>query len=273
MFIESYQNLKHIFDNEDNALNYLIENKYVNKFDKCSICNYDMKLNFKKKLYVCKAPSSFISSSLQIDKNTYIKDKQLIKPRNKIGGRNEIVEIDETKIAKRKYNKGHSVEGAWVIGEPIEERNIENINEIIEKYIKKDPVTGVHTNTIEGTWNGLKQKNKCSREIYYETKENKDEEYNHISKNTNIENTLDFNIDDNNNNNICEDCGFEINENGCICPDIYNSNTLDDELDELYEESNTLSDVEMGEELLIAKLMTIILMIFMKFMIKINQGS
>ncbi|KAI8076292.1 hypothetical protein BDF21DRAFT_495014 [Thamnidium elegans] len=171
----------------------------------------------------CKAPSSFISSSLQIDKNTvsrysklfrkYIKDKQLIKPRNKIGGRNEIVEIDETKIAKRKYNKGHSVEGAWVIGEPIEERNIENINEIIEKYIKKD------------------------------------EEYNHISKNTNIENTLDFNIDDNNNNNICEDCGFEINENGCICPDIYNSNTLDDELDELYEESNTLSDVEMGEEL------------------------
>ncbi|KAI8076919.1 hypothetical protein BDF21DRAFT_400104 [Thamnidium elegans] len=132
--------------------------------------------------------------------------------------------------------------------------------------------------------------NKCSREIYYETKENKDEEYNHISKNTNIENTLDFNIDDNNNNNICEDCGFEINENGCICPDIcknkdcenydedeynniYNSNTLDDELDELYEESNTLSDVEMGEELLIAKLMTIILMIFMKFMIKINQGS
>ncbi|KAI8080663.1 hypothetical protein BDF21DRAFT_399232 [Thamnidium elegans] len=133
------------------------------------------------------------------------------------------------------------------------------------------------------------KKNKCSREIYYETKENKDEEYNHISKNTNIENTLDFNIDDNN-NNICEDCGFEINENGCICPDIcknkdcenydedeynkiYNSNTLDDELDELYEESNTLSDVEMGEELLIAKLMTIILMIFMKFMIKINQGS
>ncbi|GAA5815766.1 hypothetical protein MFLAVUS_009281 [Mucor flavus] len=71
----------------------------------------------------------------------YIKDKQLIKPNNKIGGRNEIVEIDETKIAKRKYNKGHKVEGAWVIGgiqrKPIEERNIENINEIINKYIKK----------------------------------------------------------------------------------------------------------------------------------------
>lgn len=255
MFIESYKNLKHIFDNEDNAINYLIENNYVNKFDNCDKCNHSMKLNIKKKLYVCKyykcrkalsplqgtifnklrlplniqlhvlylflgkAPSSFICSSLQIDKNTvsrynklfrkYIKDKQLINPKNKIGGRNEIIEIDETKIAKRKYNKGHRVEGAWVIGgiqrsrlknkitnenkkiflEPIEERNIENINEIIKKYIKKstttytdcwkgyndlnkigykhktvnhkktfkDPITGIHTNTIEGTWNGLKQ--------------------------------------------------------------------------------------------------------------------
>jgi hypothetical protein len=65
-------------------------------------------------------------SSLQADKNTvsrynklfrkYIKDKQLINPKNKIGGRNENIEIDETKIAKRKYNRGHRVEGAWVIG-------------------------------------------------------------------------------------------------------------------------------------------------------------
>ncbi|CAO3648500.1 unnamed protein product [Mucor hiemalis] len=255
MFIEPYKSLKHIFHNEDDALEYLIKNNYVNKIEKCKECFCDMKLNLKKKLYVCKyykcrkaisplkgtifselklplnlqlhilylflgkAPSSFISSSLQIDKNTvsrynklfrkYIKDKQLIKPSNKIGGRNEIVEIYETKIAKRKYNKGHKVEGAWVIGgiqrsrlknnvknenkkvflEPIEERNIGNINEIIKKYIKKgttiytdcwkgynglnkigyklktvnhkkhfkDPITGIHTNTIEGTWNGLKQ--------------------------------------------------------------------------------------------------------------------
>lgn len=114
--------------------------------------------------------------------------------------------------------------------------------------------------------------NKCSQEIYYDTKKNKDEEYNHINKNTNIENTSYLNNNDN--DNICDECGFEIDEKGCICPDIcknedcenydedeYNeicnicknkandSNTLDDELDELYEESNTLSDVEMGEEL------------------------
>ena len=158
-------------------------------------------------------------SSLEIDRKrvtkynklfrTYVENKQLYKPSEKIGGRNEIVEIDESKIAKRKYNKGHKVEGAWVIGGiqksrlknkiknenkklfllPVEERNIENINEIIKKYVKKgttiyadcwkgyndlknigykhktvnhkkhfkDPETNVHTNTIEGTWNGLKQ--------------------------------------------------------------------------------------------------------------------
>lgn len=204
MLIESYKNLKHIFDNEDNAINYLIKNNYVNKFDNCDKCSHSMKLNIKKscvylgiinvkrhyhhykELYFSKLrlplniqlhvlylllgkgpPSFFICSSLQIDKNTmsrynklfrkYIKDKQLINPENKIGGRNEIIEIDETKIVKRKYTRGHRVEGAWVIGgiqrsrlknkitnenkkiflESIEERNIENINEIIKKYIKK----------------------------------------------------------------------------------------------------------------------------------------
>jgi hypothetical protein len=34
----------------------------------------------------------------------------------KIGGPGVIVEIDETKVAKRKYHRGHRVEGAWVIG-------------------------------------------------------------------------------------------------------------------------------------------------------------
>lgn len=33
-----------------------------------------------------------------------------------IGGEGVIVEIDETKMGKRKYNRGHRVEGAWVLG-------------------------------------------------------------------------------------------------------------------------------------------------------------
>ena len=33
-----------------------------------------------------------------------------------IGGQGIEVEIDESKIAKRKYNRGHRINGAWVIG-------------------------------------------------------------------------------------------------------------------------------------------------------------
>ena len=34
----------------------------------------------------------------------------------KIGGNDVIVEVDESKFGKRKYNKGHKVEGVWVLG-------------------------------------------------------------------------------------------------------------------------------------------------------------
>ena len=50
-----------------------------------------------------------------------------------IGGENVIVEIDESKFGKRKYHRGHHVEGAWVIGgveRPVERRVFA---EIVEK--------------------------------------------------------------------------------------------------------------------------------------------
>jgi hypothetical protein len=34
----------------------------------------------------------------------------------KIGGPCKTVEIDESKIGRRKYNRGHPVEGQWVFG-------------------------------------------------------------------------------------------------------------------------------------------------------------
>ena len=37
----------------------------------------------------------------------------------KIGGIGKVVQIDETKIGKRKYNRGRMVEGHWVIGNNI----------------------------------------------------------------------------------------------------------------------------------------------------------
>lgn len=45
---------------------------------------------------------------------------------SKIGGNDIIVEVDESKFGKRKYNKGHSVEGVWILGmvERTEKRKI-----------------------------------------------------------------------------------------------------------------------------------------------------
>jgi transposase-like protein len=118
-----------------------------------------------------------------------------------IGGPGMIVEIDESKFGKRKYHRGHRVEGVWVLGgverteerrlfvESVPDRTAATLLEVIERRVLpgsvihtdmwraydgiqyvlgmehrtvnhtihfRDPETGVHTNTIEGTWNGIK---------------------------------------------------------------------------------------------------------------------
>lgn len=120
-----------------------------------------------------------------------------------IGGEGIIVELDESKFGKRKYNRGHAVDGAWVIGgverteerlvfaATVEDRSASTLLDVISQHVRsgsivytdmwrgysgikdalaiqhftvnhsihfKDPETGVHTNTIEGTWNGIKLK-------------------------------------------------------------------------------------------------------------------
>jgi transposase-like protein len=77
-----------------------------------------------------------------------------------IGGENIIVELDETKLSKRKYNRGHRVEGIWVIGGvertterkmfvvPVENRNSNTISDIIERYVK--PGSIIHTDCWRG---------------------------------------------------------------------------------------------------------------------------
>jgi len=58
------------------------------------------------------------------------------------------VEIDESKFGKRKYHRGHHVEGAWVFGGfergsgkvfmvVVENRTTETLLQCIEKYIEK----------------------------------------------------------------------------------------------------------------------------------------
>ena len=61
-----------------------------------------------------------------------------------IGGPGSIVEIDESKFGKRKYHRGHRVEGQWVFGGyeretgksflvPVERRDAETLLPIILK--------------------------------------------------------------------------------------------------------------------------------------------
>lgn len=72
-----------------------------------------------------------------------------------IGGNGIIVQVDETKLGKRKYNRGHRVDGVWVFAgvEITEERKIflvrvqdrtaDTLLDIIQRYVK--PGSIIHT--------------------------------------------------------------------------------------------------------------------------------
>lgn len=64
-----------------------------------------------------------------------------------IGGPGVIVELDESKLGKRKYNRGHRVDGVWVLGgiertpakkvfiEQVEDRSAETLLEVIGRRV------------------------------------------------------------------------------------------------------------------------------------------
>ena len=65
----------------------------------------------------------------------------------KIGGAGKIVQIDESKVGKRKYHRGHRVEGQWVFGGieaetrkcylvPVKDRSESTLMRIIKKWIE-----------------------------------------------------------------------------------------------------------------------------------------
>lgn len=77
-----------------------------------------------------------------------------------IGGPGIIVEVDETKLGRRKYNRGHRVDGVWVIVGvertadrrvfmvPVEDRSAETIRVIIREHVA--PGSIVHTDCWRG---------------------------------------------------------------------------------------------------------------------------
>jgi transposase-like protein len=77
-----------------------------------------------------------------------------------IGGEGVIVEIDETKLGKRKYNRDHRVEGVWVVGGvertperrvflvAVKNRNAETMRDIITRHVREGPI--IHTDMGRG---------------------------------------------------------------------------------------------------------------------------
>ena len=70
----------------------------------------------------------------------------LFEKREKIGGPGKLVQIDESKIGKRKYHRGHVVEGQWVFGgieedsrksfiETVENRTEETLLNLIKEWV------------------------------------------------------------------------------------------------------------------------------------------
>lgn len=77
-----------------------------------------------------------------------------------IGGKDIIVEVDETKLGKRKYNRGHRVEGVWVVVGvertearkvfivPVDKRNTETLQDVVRRHVS--PGSKIHTDLWRG---------------------------------------------------------------------------------------------------------------------------
>lgn len=158
--IPKRSDLRLIFDDEEIAINFVVENNVLYQFTTCDTCGYSplklygriWKCNRKqcRKGYSIFYHSFFSNIKLPINKvmeiayywlagvhNTQIEAimgvsnttiTHLTKYLRKlvssnldfvdmvIGGVDIIVEVDESKMGKVKYHRGHRVDGAWVLG-------------------------------------------------------------------------------------------------------------------------------------------------------------
>ena len=115
------------------------------------------------------------SSSILADYGRYARQvviNAIDEKKEVIGGPQVIVEVDESKFSRRKYNKGHHMaRKKWVFGgmgrtpESNDDRSAETMNKVMKPYIAPtsnhsknyiNPVDDTCTNKIEGHWGFLK---------------------------------------------------------------------------------------------------------------------
>ena len=129
-------------------------------FEKCKIpCCDVMNLAY---LWLCGASYTTLLSATQHSPNTvtsFLKyfnqlvGESLQEETTQIGGLDEAgnaieVELDESKIAKRKYHRGHRIEGAWILGGVertfarrlfvvrVPDRSTRTISQVIDRFVK-----------------------------------------------------------------------------------------------------------------------------------------
>lgn len=84
---------------------------------------------------------------------------RLFEKREHLGGPGKLVQIDESKIGKRKYHRGHVVEGQWVFGgieedsrkcfiATVEDRTEKTLLTLIQEWIKPG------TTIVSDCWKG-----------------------------------------------------------------------------------------------------------------------
>lgn len=115
-------------------------------------------------LYLCKMPveglklATGLSSATIVEWSEFVRQvtaEDLEEVHTIIGGEGIEVEVDETKLGKRKYHKGHRVEGVWVIAGiektdnkkcflvTVEKRDEETIRNVLSKYVAAGSI--IHT--------------------------------------------------------------------------------------------------------------------------------
>ncbi|XP_068220037.1 uncharacterized protein [Palaemon carinicauda] len=77
-------------------------------------------------------------------------EQVLILDNKKIGGPGHIVEVDESKFGKRKYNIGHKVEGTWVFG-GIDRETRETFFRVVEKRNAETLISALKEHVLPGT--------------------------------------------------------------------------------------------------------------------------
>ncbi|GBM95020.1 hypothetical protein AVEN_29382-1 [Araneus ventricosus] len=129
-------------------------------------------------LFVKKTSNEWIVDELNVSEPTVVDWKSfcrevcvdmIIRGSKKLGGVGHVVEIDESKFGKRKYHKETLIEitkkyvqpgttvlsDCWKSYRPLTEEGY--VHYTVNHSVNfKDPITGVHTNGIEGTWSAIK---------------------------------------------------------------------------------------------------------------------